>query len=375
MKSIYVKRENQNLFLRNSTEKPEIVLIFPITRDAERSIEKWGTVLKFVENSEINTLLVIDKTEQGSATEYFMSHFELKNKALFVLPRSINDTLFDTVGEIIIDKNMWIIQIHDDDHWSGRITLPDVPDPGTVYFSNFYLHSEAEGMVQIDDFSMPNRIVFSLVPSIIWNRFSKVVQDQKYHVAGSFDFTLNVMTQLSCKFKYQPGFEYFWKDDNWDTSKNSIGHLTRLAERDGWEGWSSPEIANFNRSIDSLASINCIKDLLDSEVIERKVGQIIRGLKPSYKKAMKYRILIPALRVLIAFRRMVNSGRVSIFQRSLKVQKQLSLYKFISVTWQIESIENAIDTVNYLESLEGFEKLQIRFQFWKESLSELSREL
>lgn len=372
MKTIYVKRENENLFLQNSTGKPEIVLIFPVTRDAERNIEKWGTVLKFVENSEINTLLVIDKTEQGSATEYFMSHFELENKALFVLPRNISDTLFDSVGEILIDKNMWIIQIHDDDRWSGRITLPDLPDPGTVYFSNFYLHSASQGIVQIADYSMPNRIVFSLVPSMIWNRFSKMVQNQKYHVAGSFDFTLNVMTQLTCKFKYQPGFEYFWKDDNWDTSKNSIGHLTRLAERDGWESWSSPEIANFNRSIDSLASINCIKDLLDTESIERKVGQIIHGLKPSYKKAIKYRILIPALKVLIAFRRLFNSSGESNFQRSLKVQKQMNLYKFIVITWQIESIENTLDTIKYLESLEGFEKLQARFQFWRESLSELN---
>jgi hypothetical protein len=165
-------------------------------------------VLELVENSEISTLLVIDKTERGSATDYFMNHFELQNKALYILQRTIRDTLFDSVGEITLDDNMWIIQVHDDDRWSGKISLPDDPIPGVVYFSNFYLHSESRGAIEITDYSMPNQIVFSLVPSIIWNKFSKIVQDQKYHVAGSFDFILNLMAQLSCEFKYQPGFKY-----------------------------------------------------------------------------------------------------------------------------------------------------------------------
>ena len=134
MKKIYDKRKDQTIFLENSTGTPEIVLIFPITRDFESSSEKWRLVLEFIEDSEISALVVIDKTEQASARDYFMNHFKIKDKRLFVLPRSIEDTLFDTVGEINLDKNMWIIQLHDDDHWNGKITLPKSPTPETVYF-------------------------------------------------------------------------------------------------------------------------------------------------------------------------------------------------------------------------------------------------
>lgn len=375
LKKLYDKHKDRTIFLENSSGKPEIVLIFPITRDFENSSEKWRIVLDFIEESEISALVVIDKTEQGSATDYFMNHFEIKNKRLLVLPRSIQETLFDTVGEILLDENMWIIQLHDDDHWSGKITLPDSPTPETVYFSEFYLYSDTKSSVKIDDYSMPNRIVFSLVPTMIWNKFSSLVQDQKYHVAGSFDFTLNLMAQLTCKFKYQPGFKYYWKDDNWDTSKNAIAHLTRLAESDGWEDWSSPEIANLNRSIDSLASLIYLKDLLNPAEIKKEILQLIRGLSPSYKKRLKYGIYILAIYTIVGFSKLTFKASRAIDLRSLRLQKRLGLYQLIVKTWNVVSIENVINLIVYMESVGELEKLQVRFQFWKQALEELNKDL
>jgi len=375
MKINYAKREGEFYFLHNDSNSPEIVLIFPVTRDISQNPGKWSEVLSFVETSEVKTLLVIDKTQTGSATDFFMNGFNLPGKQLIIFPRNIEDTLFDSVGEIVLDENMWIIQLHDDDRWSGEIIPPDPLSPLTVYFSNFYVSSEKIGSIKIDDYSMPNRIVFSLVPSLIWNRFSRLVRDQKYHVAGSFDFTLNMMAQLTCKFEYQSGFKYYWKDDNWNTRKNAIAHLTNLAESDGWKDWSSPEIANFNRSIDGLAALNCIKDLLETATINKEVERIINGLKPSFKGRIKYGIFIPLYCVVIGLQRKFNSigGRTG--QRSPKMHQQLSLYKFIETTWEIESIESVINLITDIESLGDFERLQDRFQFWKQSLAELSEEL
>lgn len=125
MKAIYLKRENQTLFLHNKSGRPEIVLIFPITRSDLSSREKWRTSLEFFGDSEIKTLVVIDKTEPSSATDYFMNHFEFNKRQLFVLPRSIKDTLFDSVGEIVLDNDMWIFQLHDDDKWSENHSSRD----------------------------------------------------------------------------------------------------------------------------------------------------------------------------------------------------------------------------------------------------------
>ncbi len=375
MNRIYEKRLSQPLFIENFSGKPEIVLVFPITRDGEGSLGKWQTVLEFVGKSEIGMLLVIDKTERLSATEYFMKHFTFDEKKLYILPRSIKDTLFDTVGEIVLDKNVWIIQLHDDDYWHGKISLPETVNSGTVYFFDFYLHAEKRGVVQIKDYFMPNRIVFSLVPSSIWNKFSQLVRDQDYHVAGSFDFTLNKMVQLSCKFEHQQGFQYYWKDDNWKTPKEAVSHLKKLAESDGWKEWSSPEIANLNRSIDCLASLNYLKDLLNPEVIENEINELLRGFQPTIKRRLKYMLLNPILQAEMKFRVFFVLITGAIDQRLLSLQKQSGLHKFIERTWKIESLESLIDLIEYMAALNRFGDLHRRFEFWKSSLSKLNERI
>ena len=372
MKTVYHERQVLPLFIPNFSGKPEIVLVFPITRDIAKYPEQWGAVLEVVDRSEITTLLVIDKTQQKSATQYFMNQFEFDDKRLIVLPRSIEDTLFDSVGEIVLDQGMWITQVHDDDSWAGSITLPKAVDPETVYSFDFYLHSANKELVQIKNYSMPNRIVFSLIPSGLWNRFSKLVRDENYHVAGSFDFTLNRMAHLACKFEVRSGFEYYWRDDNWDTKKSAIAHLTKLAERDGWKEWSSPEIANLNRLIDSLSSLNYLKDLCNEKVIEGEVSNLLKDFLPSNKRKLKYGFLNPILRAEIAIRRFwLPKGRTP-DRRSLRLQRQLNVYELIAKTWQVSSIDNLIELITYFELLGNLEKLENRFKFWKSSLSELN---
>ena len=375
LKTLHTKQPDQTIFLQNTSGKPEIVLIFPITRENERSLAKWKKVLEFVANSEISILLVVDKTKFGSATDYFLSYFDLESKSLVVLPRKISDTLFDSVGEIVLDRNMWIIQLHDDDLWEGAISLPETCIPGTVYYGDFNLSSETKKLSRIQDYSIPNRIVFSLVPSEIWNRFSKLIQDQKYHVAGSFDFILNLMAQLTCEFQYRPGFEYFWKDDNWNSSRGSVAHLTGLAVSDGWKAWSSPEIANFNRTIDCLSSLNYVTDLVASVAIGEEVRKIIYTLTPSIKRKLKYKLFIPALRVVTCISRLLYSKRESNKQQVVKLEARLSLYIFITKTWQVKTIADVIEIIQYLELREEFEVLQWRFLFWKQALAELNRGL
>ena len=373
MKAIYIKRENQPLFIQNKSGESEIVLIFPITRSHESARDKWRVVLEFFGQSKINTLLVIDKTELGTATDYFMSHFEFENKQLFVLPRSIQDTLFDSVGEIVLDDNMWIFQLHDDDEWHGKITLPELPNPETVYFSDFYLYSESKGFTKFQDFSMPNRIVFSLVPSSLWNRFSKLIQDQSYHVPGSFDFTYNLMARLSCKFEYKSGFTYEWKDDNWNSTKNSKNHLIGLAQRDGWKDWSSPEIANFNRSVDSLIALNYIDDFLSKDAINTEVLRSLTTFQPSKGKRVKY----PLVTLLLIIRNIFQIGFFALLGKESGdsiLQKELSLHRFILKTWNIRTIDNLINLISELESMNNFEALQMRFTFWRRALNQLERE-
>ncbi len=372
MKAVFLKHENPILFIPNISGEPEIVLIFPVTRDVSKNPDTWKAVLDFVEKSDINTVVVIDKTKQSTASDYFMKNFEHINKRLFVFPRSIKDTLFDTVGEITLDKNMWIIQLHDDDHWSGNLALPFNPDPLTVYYSDFYLYSELKGLTKFLDFSMPNRIVFSLVPSIIWNKFTALIQAQNYHVPGSFDFTFSLLARLMGKFEYISGFIYEWKDDNWSSGKISKRQLIGLAERDGWGTWSSPEIANFNRSVDSLVALNYLTNYVDRNSRNLEIAQSLKTFQPSTTK----RIQLICLTNLLHCRVLIRKVFLAVLNRDIRSgisEQHLELYKFIIKTWSIRTLRDVICLLTELESMRKFEALQERFKFWISTLNVVER--
>ena len=370
MKAICLKDEDQPLFLQNISGSPEVVLISPITRYDSSSSSKWRAVLEILEKSEVATLVVIDKTEEGRATDFFMNNFEYSDKQLFVLPRSIQDTLFDSVGEIMLDKNMWIMQLHDDDNWKGKICLPMKADYKTVYYSDFYLFSNSKGLTRFLDFSLPNRIVFSLVPSVLWNRFSKLIQDQSYHVPGSFDFTYNLMARLSCKFEFLGGFNYEWNDNNWKSSKDSKSHLIGLAQKDGWGNWSSPEIAMFNRSVDSLVSLIYIIDFLSKESLDNEITRLIANFQPSKRKRLKLTFLIPILFGAGKFQKEIFVLLGKDLSRS-NLQDKVKLNRFILKTWKIRTIVDLSTLIGELESFSNFDLLLIRFKFWMQALSDL----
>jgi hypothetical protein len=370
LKAICLKDEDQPLFLQNISGSPEVVLISPITRYDSSSSSKWRAVLEILEKSEVATLVVIDKTEEGRATDFFMNNFEYSDKQLFVLPRSIQDTLFDSVGEIMLDKNMWIMQLHDDDNWKGKICLPMKADYKTVYYSDFYLFSNSKGLTRFLDFSLPNRIVFSLVPSVLWNRFSKLIQDQSYHVPGSFDFTYNLMARLSCKFEFLGGFNYEWNDNNWKSSKDSKSHLIGLAQKDGWGNWSSPEIAMFNRSVDSLVSLIYIIDFLSKESLDNEITRLIANFQPSKRKRLKLTFLIPILFGAGKFQKEIFVLLGKDLSRS-NLQDKVKLNRFILKTWKIRTIVDLSTLIGELESFSNFDLLLIRFKFWMQALSDL----
>jgi hypothetical protein len=268
---------------------------------------------------------------------------------------------------------MWIFQLHDDDNWSGKIGLPALTNPETIYYSDFYLSSEEKGLTKFLDFSMPNRIVFSLAPTILWNRFSKLIQDQNFHVPGSFDFTFSLMASLTCKFEYQSGFSYMWRNDNWNSTENSKKHLTGLAKRDGWKQWSSPEIANFNRSVDSLVALSYIDDFLNSDSLNSAIQHSLTTFQPSIGKCIKHllatSLLFGRLHVANWHIPLIGSKKGNCIQK-----EQIKLHLFIIKTWKVSTIKNLIRLIGELKLMNDFEELQPRFIFWNSRLTILTEE-
>ena len=370
MKAICVKDKRKKFFVQNISGNPAIVLIFPITRDGPGSLTKWESAISFINESRIDTFIVIDKTSKGTATQYFMENFNLEDKNLFVLPRSIKESHYETLGQITLDNNFWIMQLHDDDDWSGHIKLPEVVDLQASYFSKFFMVGKSNEIIEKFGFTTPGRVNFTLVPSRIWNQFANFIENQNYHVAGSLDSTLNQMVQLSCKLVPIPDFSYYYDNHNWETRKSSKSSLTKLAANDGWGDWVSIDIALFGRLLDNLSSLYYVKDFVTQLDIKEAHKSLMEHFNPRLRRRVLLKFEILLLRSELILSNTLGLGIDRIDWAGLAEQR-LNRALFIRNSWAVKNLDQVIKLVESLEATNHFSILQYRFRFWKDTLAAL----
>lgn len=372
LKKILRKEESSTIFLKNTTGNPEIVLVMPVTRSEGWSSSKWKAAIEFVESSEIKTLILIDKTRDATATEYFLNNFSLPTRNLYILPRSINESHYESLGSIKLDKNLWLMQLHDDDEWEGHIKLPEKIDPDAAYYSRFFIKNKNKVFVEENDFSYPARINFVLTPAHIWNKFACIVEDQKFHVAGSMDSTLNLMVQLSCKFVPISSFSYFYDNHNWANRRASRVSLLKLTEKDGWSGWASIEIALLSRQLDNLSCLSYVAEFVEVDAMKTAYKNLMLRFKPRLRRRIRIRFEIICLKVIIGSR-VFSSNKLREFPLIEILYHRLSSAIFISKSWSIEQLPDVIELVRKLQIFKNLSPLQSRFQFWQDSLTKLGR--
>ena len=374
MKEIRNKNEFATFFLRNTSGKPEVVLIMPITRSEKVSKSKWAAVVSFVENSEIETLVIIDKTSDGSATRYFMENFNSPCQNLYVLPRSIGESHYESLGSIQLRENMWVMQLHDDDEWEGHVKLPKTIDPVAAYYSKFYIKNKSEKFIEEKDFSTPGRINFVLIPAHIWNKFALLVQDQKYHVAGSLDSTLSLMVRLTCKLLPIPDFAYYYDNHNWAGRVASRRSLLKLTKKDGWGVWATTDIALLSRLLDNLSCLSYVQEFAEAEAANLAFMNLMQQFDPRLRRKILIGIEILALKALTSIRVILPLGFKGIeLQENLELK--LSRALFIRDSWSIEDLPAVINLVRKLENRKQFPILQERFHFWHIALQTLTHEI
>ena len=92
MKISIPKIPGEHFFVKNELEIPNIVIIFPVTRENRNSITTWSEVLRLATTSMALWLIVVDKTETGSAEKFFQANFNPQGANLAVMRRSIQET-------------------------------------------------------------------------------------------------------------------------------------------------------------------------------------------------------------------------------------------------------------------------------------------
>ncbi len=370
MKLIKNKDEFPTLLIRNSSGQPKIALIMPITRSGSSSESKWRAALSFVESSKIEFLVIIDKTNDGSATNFFMEHFTLSDRTLYIVPRSITESHYESLGSIQLEENIWTMQLHDDDDWEGSVALPNPIDPCTAYYSRFFIKNQSNNFIEEDDFLYPARINFVLIPFHIWNKFAQMIQDQKFHVAGSMDSTLNTMVQVTCKFVAISDFLYFYDNHNWANRAAARRSLLKLTEIDGWGIWATVDIALFSRLLDNLSSLNYVTEFAEADSIDQAFQSLMQRFKPRLRRRMIIRLEILFLRLksmalLPSLESFIGADLVK------NTKSKLSTALFIRNSWDTQQLTEVVDLIKQLEQIDSLEKLHKRFYFWRITLLNL----
>ena len=143
-----------------------------------------------------------------------------------------------------------------------------------------------------------------------------------------------------------------------------------MAQRDGWKDWSSPEIANFNRSVDSLVALNYVDDFLSKDALSTEIVRSLTTFQPSKGKRIKYTLIT---RILIG-RIILQKGFFTLLDKDSSgsiLQKNVNLHRFILKTWNVRTIRNLADLIRELELMNDFEILKMRFTFWRQKLNQL----
>ena len=326
--------------------------------------------MTLVDESAVTHLVVIDKTKGSTATDYFMENFHSAGKNLIVLPRSISESHYQTLGEIQLDKNLWVMQLHDDDDWVGKLGLPNEVDEKTIYFPKFFIKNRAGDTTEQIDSSVPAKINFCLVPSVLWNRFTLMVRDQNFHVAGSLDSTLNQMANLSSNFVPAFNFTYYYDNHNWEGGRISNIRLTQLANDDGWGSWSSVEIALFNRLVDNLASLNYVRDLSPSTALDQTYTRLMAQFLPSFKRRLFVNTVLPIIRIADALLRVPGASKMVTKWRD-NLQSIVERIGFMRKSWAVKNLKDVDRLVVELMSSGKFPILESRFVFWRTNITRL----
>jgi len=343
---VFDESSHQNLV---EIESHGLVILFPVTRVGEQAVKKWQQIVKLCNDSQIAGLVVIDKTPDQDARKFFYSQQFEQNHNVWIIMRPSTEAIYDSQKYIKISPNSWIIQLHDDDEWDGSLRLLGGGQELAAFQVQFFVGSKLKYSKSKNYDELPARVNFTLIPSLVWNRFTSFIESQSGHIAGSADATLNMVVRDVCSLSNNMEFIYYYNIRHWRNNRAGKLHLTQLSREDGWKQFSSPEIAVINRTIDNLAALSYFSNLYNREKL---AAGILRELKTFEINALKRNLLSYQIGLLsIGFRR----NRKELLMQLMKAS----------------DIKSIPDVIAWLKNLPYLPLLESRKIFWINEMRKL----
>lgn len=219
--------------------------IYIFRREDDRSIANLRSIGS-AETTPGVTFTVIDKSLRGAT-----AHVEglARRKHVRILRRPRDETQFASLAQCTSDGADWVIQLHDDDTWSG------IPDPrhlntqSACYWSRTSLHDDPS----VKGLSLPN-IFFGAIRQDVWAAFISFVKQQPHPCPGVDQVVVFWCRQLGIAGPI-PNYIYDYNWSNWAEFESAKATNRSLAEATGWGQFSDSEAMQWTIYIDTLVSL------------------------------------------------------------------------------------------------------------------------
>ena len=368
---IYEYKEGtfHEVFVANPSGEQSFVVLLPVTRTGPDNIRNWERISGIIKTSEVSALVVLDKTPFGEATEYFSKHVTFSHADIYLVRRKPSEAIYDSQSVVVIDSNLWILQLHDDDQWEGVLAFPFSPRGMQLFSPKFVISGKHRNQPLEWPLSIPARINFTALPDSVWNRFTLFIRSQGGHAAGSVDSTLNLVSRLICEYSGLDEFTYTYDNRHWESQRRAKRNLEKLALEDGWEFLASEEIQLLNRRIDALAAVEFFKDLIpyDSESTQTS---LLLDFELSFKKRihLRLRLFYNSLLQRIFTFSFIGGLDSRVEKKQIKIANQITIDKLMLLSTKVESRQDVLSLVKFIRDLGNFPTLVSRFNFWEISL-------
>jgi hypothetical protein len=338
-----------------------------MTRFTENSLGNWDRILQIADSSNLLALVLIDKTPRKEATSYFVKAKLPRVTQVYILQRDISEDLYDSLLSIVVEGNVWILQLHDDDYWSGVIQLPIDAKQNEIFPVKFFIREKSKRNELDWDNSPPVRINFTLVPSKTWKKFSEFASKQGGHLAASTDYTLDFIARLTCDKRTALDFEYVYDSRNWNRKTTRTSKLTKLSRSDGWDNLSGTDIQLLNRNLDTLACLFFFKDSVSYDSFQLEVARLQRFLKLSQSRKAYLHTRTLILLLMTPFCKLL--GKMLPLNNLLKqLEGQLIAARLVTRVSKAESLREVKSEILKVKDLVFLPRLERRFEFWMKNL-------
>ena len=365
---IYISRQ------LDSDEK-RIVVVAPLTRVNQESEVKWKTILKFANKKTLRSLIIIDKTPNHQASEFLMKYGRESASEVLILQRPSSEPLFDSLRFIKLDSNLWITQVHDDDSWSDDLDTVVCKDQNVIYSPLIYVKSNkvVEKVTPANNSKYPQSVLFSFLPSLLWNKFVDFMNDQGGHVAISQDATLQQIARLFKSYSFTDGYSYTYNIDNWVKKRKSMALVKKYSILDGWGSYSGIEIALINRALDKFSATIYFKDMFPGAQVEADLNQLFHEFQLSKKRKLVTFFAIKLQTFLLLIACVIE--KTSIMKgHGLKLRIRKSQRRDILILFMASGrIQDLFDLLHFVSNLDKMKvnfELKKRVNFWHQTIAQ-----